>query len=233
MASISVVIPCYNEEKSIAKVVRAVPKGVLEVLVIDNNSTDHTAEIARGAGARVVTETKQGYGPALACGFRNARGDIIVTLDGDNQYPPYKVVEIAEYLVENNLDFVSAARFPLDDIDSQPLIRRIGNWGLTMATNVIFNLRLQDAQSGMWIFRKSVLDHITLEQAEVSKGMSFTQEIKVRAATNPKIRFAEYHIPYHPRLGESKLNPFGDGWRMLTFLFYMRIQQWKTRPTEK
>ncbi len=223
MASISVVIPCHNEEKSIAEVIGAVPKGVLEILVVDNNSTDRTAEIAREAGARVVPEAKQGYGPALACGFRNAQGDIIATLDGDNQYPPYKVVEIAEFLVENNLDFVSAARFPLDDAGSMPLIRKVGNWGLTIATNVLFNLRLYDAQSGMWIFRKSALDHMKLEQTEESKGMSLTQEIKVRAATNPRIRFAEYHIPYHPRLGESKLNPFRDGWRMLKYLIKMRL----------
>lgn len=228
MASISVVIPCHNEEKSIAKVVRAVPEGVLEVLVIDNNSTDRTADIAKEAGARVVTETRQGYGPALACGFRNARGDIIATLDGDDQYPSYKIVEIAEFLMKNNLDFVSAARFPLDDTGSMPLIRRIGNWGLTIATNIIFFLSLRDAQSGMWIFRKNVLDRLKLEQTRESKGMSLTQEIKVRAATNPTIRFSEYHIPYHPRLGKSKLNPFGDGWKMLKFLFHMRVQKWET-----
>ncbi|MDO8518315.1 MAG: glycosyltransferase family 2 protein [bacterium] len=224
MESISIVIPCYNEEKSIADVVRAVPKGVLEIVVVDNNSTDRTAEIAREAGARVVTEAKQGYGPALACGFRNARGDIIATLDGDSQYPAYKVVEIAEFLVANNLDFVSASRFPLDDQGSMPLVRKVGNWGLTLATNVLFFLSLHDAQSGMWVFRKRALDHLTLKQTEVSKGMSLTQEIKVRAVINTSVRFAEYHIPYHPRLGESKLHPFRDGWRMLVYLIILRLR---------
>jgi hypothetical protein len=79
----------------------------------------------------------------------------------------------------------------------------------------------------MWIFRKSALAHLPLEQTKESKGMSLTQEIKVRAATNPHIRFAEYHIPYHPRMGESKLNPFRDGWRMLTFLFKLRFESLK------
>lgn len=227
MSSISVVIPCYNEEDSIAEVIRAIPTDVGEILVIDNNSVDRTAEIARAAGARVITETKQGYGPALACGFRNAREDIIATLDGDNQYPSYKIIEIGRYMTDHNLDFVSASRFPLDDVESMPFIRRVGNWGLTMATNVLFNLRLHDAQSGMWVFRKSVFNHMKLEQTDESKGMSLTQEIKVRAATNQKIRFAEYHIPYHPRLGKSKLNPFRDGWRMLMFLCALRIQLWK------
>lgn len=227
METVSVVIPCYNEEKSIAEVIRAVPQGVLEVLVVDNNSTDKSAEVARAAGARVVEEKKQGYGPALACGFRNAKGDIIATLDGDNQYPPYKVMEISEYLVAHNLDFISASRYPLDDSSSQPLIRSIGNWGLTLATNIIFWLSLEDAQSGMWIFRKSALQHMKLNQTEESKGMSLTQEIKVRATTSPHIRFAEYHIPYHERLGTSKLNPFRDGWRMLTFLIKLRLETLK------
>ncbi|MBI1960850.1 MAG: glycosyltransferase family 2 protein [Candidatus Liptonbacteria bacterium] len=221
---VSVVIPCHNEEDSIEKVIRAVPPEVAEILVVDNNSTDRTADIARAHGARVVEETQQGYGPALACGFRNATGDIIATLDGDNQYPPYMVMKIAEHLVANNLDFISAARFPLDDTGSMPFVRRFGNWGLTLATNVLFLLSLRDAQSGMWIFRKSALAHLKLEQTKESKGMSLTQEIKVRAAIHPDIRFAEYHIPYHPRLGESKLNPFRDGWRMLMFLLKLRLE---------
>ena len=224
MASISVVIPCYNEEASIGEVIRAVPKGVLEVLIIDNNSTDRTAEIAAQNGARVVVERQQGYGPALACGFRNALGDILVTLDGDNQYPPYTVVDIANCLDENNLDFISASRYPLMDRGSMPLLRKVGNWGLTIATNVLFNLRLHDAQSGMWIFRKKTLDLLPLQETKVNKGMSLTQEIKVRAAKHPNIRFAEYHIPYHPRMGHSKLNPFRDGWRMLMFLLKLRIR---------
>jgi len=227
MASISVIIPCYNEEESIAQVIHAIPDGVLEILVIDNNSTDRTAEIAREAGARVITEVQQGYGPALACGFRSAQGDIIATLDGDNQYPSYAIMEIVKFLEAHDLDFVSAARFPLDDKNSESFIRKVGNFGLTLATNLLFFLSLRDAQSGMWVFRKNALNHLKLEQTRESKGMSLTQEIKVRAATNPKIRFAEYHIPYHPRLGKSKLNLFRDGWRMLVFLFKLRFKLWK------
>ncbi|MES2203244.1 MAG: glycosyltransferase family 2 protein [Patescibacteria group bacterium] len=221
---VSVVIPCYNEAESIAQVISLVPQGVAEILVVDNNSKDGTGDIARRAGARVVVETKQGYGPALVCGFKHAVGDIIATLDGDNQYPAYKIMDAVRYLEEHNLDFVSASRFPLDDTNSMPLIRKVGNWGLTLAANVLFFRRLKDAQSGMWIFKKSVLDLIPLEQGAESKGMSLTQEIKLRAATHPSIRFGEYHIPYHPRGGHSKLSPFRDGWRMLTFMIGLRIR---------
>lgn len=224
MASISVVIPCYNEEASIAEVIKQVPAGVFEVVVIDNNSTDKTAAIATAAGARVVAEPKQGYGPALMRGFAEARGDIIATVDGDNQYPAYTIVEIAAWLEKENKDFVSASRFPLDTKQSMPRIRRVGNWGLTLAANILFGLHLHDAQSGMWVFKKSVLNLIPLEQGAVGKGMSLTQEIKLRAAKNPHIRFAEYHIPYAPRLGHSKLNPFRDGWRMLTFMIGLRFR---------
>jgi glycosyltransferase involved in cell wall biosynthesis len=217
---VSVVIPCCNEEESIEEVIRSVPQEVHEILVVDNNSTDRTVEIAIRNGARVVEERKQGYGAALKCGFRNAAGEIIATLDGDNQYPACKIMEIAELLVANNLDFISASRFPLDHWRSMPLLRIIGNFGLTLATNILFNLRLGDAQSGMWLFRKEVLGKVHLE----SDGMALTEEIKVRVAIHPEIRSAEHHIPYHPRLGKSKLNPFADGCRMFIFLCKLRIR---------
>ena len=218
ISSVSVVIPCHNEEVSIEKVIKAVSPGVKEILVVDNNCTDRTAEIAIRNGVRVVFEAKEGYGSSLKCGFRNALGDIIVTLDGDNQYPPYKILDAVDFLISNDLDFVSASRFPLDDRGSMPKVRIVGNKALTWATNSVFGLHLQDALSGMWIFKRKLLPDLNL----ISDDMPMTEEIKIRAATNSKIRFAEYHIPYHPRLGDSKLLPFRDGWKMLLFLFKLR-----------
>ncbi len=215
---VSVVIPCHNEEASIEKVIKAIPVGVREVIVVDNNCTDRTAQIAQKNGARVVFEGKTGYGSSLKCGFRSALGDIIVTLDGDNQYPPYKILDAADFLVANNFDFVSASRFPLDDRQCMPIQRQVGNKALTWATNKVFGLKLADALSGMWIFKRELLPMLDL----VSDDMPMTEEIKIRAATNNGIHFAEYHIPYHARMGESKLLPFRDGWKMLCFLFTLR-----------
>jgi len=80
---ISVVIPCHNEEAGVAAVLAQMPSMVDEVVVVDNASTDRTAEVARGAGARVVFEARKGYGRAYKTGFAAARGDVIVTMDGD------------------------------------------------------------------------------------------------------------------------------------------------------
>src|SRR5688500_17771786 len=93
---ITVVIPCLNEEEGIRKVLDELPSFVDEVMVVDNGSTDGTAEIARSRGARVITELNRGYGRAYKSGFSHATGDIIVTLDGDHSYP----VDALSYLLE-------------------------------------------------------------------------------------------------------------------------------------
>src|SRR5712691_9068546 len=93
---ITVVIPCLNEEEGIQKVLEALPPLVDEVIVVDNNSTDRTAEVARKRGALVVKESCRGYGRAYKKGFSQATGDIIITLDGDHSYP----VDALSYLVE-------------------------------------------------------------------------------------------------------------------------------------
>src|SRR4029077_8485130 len=88
---ISVVIPCYNEEDGIQAVLAQMPPIVDEVIVIDNASTDRTAELARAAGAEVVFEGRKGYGRAYKTGFAHARGDILVTMDGDGTHPPESI----------------------------------------------------------------------------------------------------------------------------------------------
>lgn len=216
---ISAVIPCHNEEESIGKVIRSIPKEVDGVIVVDNNSTDRTAEIARHLGARVVPETKKGYGAALKAGFRAAEGDIIATLDGDGQYPAEKIVEIARYLEANSLDFISASRFPLDDKSVMPVVRQRGNAFLALAMNILFGLNIKDSQSGMWVFRKKILD----DSMPASDDMPFSEELKIRVARNKKYRFAEYHIPYFARGGESKLVPWKHGWMNLRYLFKLRF----------
>jgi glycosyltransferase involved in cell wall biosynthesis len=223
MNRISVIIPCYNEEASVADVIRAVPADVFEIIVVDNNSHDRTAEIARNAGARVVQETRQGYGAALKAGFRAAQGEIIATLDGDGQYPAEKIFEIASDLDRERLDFISANRFPLDNPRSLARTRVVGNMLFTFATNILFGLRLRDSQSGMWIFRRKVLESIW----PTSDGMPLSQELKIRAATARNIRFGEYHIPYRLRSGHSKLIPWKHGLINLASLLWLRGTLWR------
>lgn len=223
---ISVIIPCYNEEESIEKVVKSIPKienEGIEIIVANNNSIDKSAELARNAGAIVVNEPIQGYGAALKTGFKNANGEIIATLDADCQYPAEKIPEIVKYLRDNNLDFISCNRFPLQDKRSINFTRVLGNWFLTISANLLFGLKLKDSQSGMWVFRKKIFDDIKLK----SDDMPLSQELKIRVLKNPKFKFEEYYIPYYPRSGESKLFPMKHGVMNFKALFKLKSEMSK------
>ena len=106
---ITVVIPCLNEEEGIRMVLERIPRFVDEVIVVDNGSTDATAEIAAGLGARVIREEVRGYGRAYKTGLLHAQGDIIVTLDGDHSYPVDSLSYLIEALIGADVGFVSAS----------------------------------------------------------------------------------------------------------------------------
>lgn len=220
---LSVVIPCHNEAQGIASVIRSLPEGVSEIIVVDNNSSDDTGKIAAAAGANVVFEKRPGHGSAVRAGFRVARGDIIATLDGDGQYPAQAIADIVRYLEANSLDFVVASRLPLSDRAVMTCLRLAGNILLTAVINLLFGLRLHDGLSSMLVFRRAVLERVQLE----SYGMPFSSEIKARAAA-AGFRIGEYHIPYAARLGASKLIPWKHGLAILLFLLKLRLELWRS-----
>jgi len=217
--TISVVIPCYNEEEGIQQVIQAMPAYVDEVVVVDNNSTDRTSEIARGLGARVVFQPRKGYGAAYQAGLPAATGDIIATLDGDGTYPADEISLLVDALEEQKLDFISGARFPLRNQDAMNFTNKVGNLVLTVATALLWFRPLRDSQSGMWVFRRSILPRLRL----TSDGMPLSEEIKIEAIEKLGPRFAEVGIDYRPRIGEVKLQKWRDGWRNLSFLFAKRF----------
>ena len=216
--SISVVIPCYNEEDGVREVIGRMPRAVDEVVVVDNNCTDRTAEVARSLGARVVAEKTPGYGAAYKAGLRAARQDLIVTMDGDGTYPPEEIPRLVDALVERGWDFLSACRFPLSDGRAMGISNRFGNWVLTAAAAVLFLKPIRDSQSGMWVFRRRGLERMRL----TSDAMAFSEEIKLEALLRG-LRFGEEHIPYGARIGEVKLQRWKDGWNNLTFLVRKRL----------
>lgn len=216
---VSVVIPCYNEASGIRSVLEQLPDCVDEVVVVDNNSTDGTGDLARALGAHVVTEKRQGYGAAYKAGFPAATGDVIVTVDGDGQHPAREIENLVEQLHDQKLDFISAARFPLSDARAMSLANRLGNRVLTWTTRILYGRPIRDSQSGMWVFRRAILPKLHL----TSDGMSFSEEIKIEAFSHPEVRFAEASIPYTPRIGEAKLRRWRDGWKNLVFLVRKRL----------
>jgi dolichol-phosphate hexosyltransferase len=180
---ITVVIPCLNEEEGIQRVLTELPDFVDEAVVVDNNSTDRTAEVARSMGAIVVRELHRGYGRAYKKGFSHATGDIIVTLDGDHSYPVDALSYLLEAFLHSRVGFLSASRFPTLTPDSMSFKHRFGNFVQSITMSVLFMRWVSDSQSGMWVFRRSALDHMKLR----SDGMSFSEEIKIEAIRNHSV----------------------------------------------
>jgi glycosyltransferase involved in cell wall biosynthesis len=214
---ISYVIPALNEERSIGKVIAGIKEidkdG--EIIVVDSDSTDRTSEISRASGAVVVNEPRRGYGYAYRKGFSVARGEIIVTLDGDGTYPPDEIKRLLDTLSEG-YDFVSGGRLSGSSREAISLMHMVGNKILSLLARILFMVNVVDSQSGMWAFRTNILNKI-MPSAD---GMEFSEEIKIRAAT--EFCYKEVPISYGRRMGEKKLRPWKDGINNLLFLLKLR-----------
>ena len=132
-------------------------------------------------------------------------------------------MDALSYLIEAflhlSVDFLSASRFPVRDRQAMSWRNKIGNLALSLSMSVLFFRWVRDSQSGMWVFRRSILQDMKLE----ADGMAFSEEIKIEALLHPRIRFGEISILYSTRLGEKKLNPWRDGMQNLAFLARKRF----------
>lgn len=214
---ISIVIPALNEAESIGHVLDEVKRNFpnAEIIVVDSDSTDGTADIAKSKGAKVVNESMRGYGYAYMKGFKNAGGDIIVTLDADGTYPPSEAKRLVEMI--GKYDFINGERLSNSSKEAMPTMHMIGNFILTLLTRILFMVRITDSQSGMWVFKREILNDILPS----SGGMEFSEEIKIRAAS--AYCYKEVPIEYRRRMGEKKLRPWKDGIRNMVYLFKLRI----------
>ncbi|OKY77903.1 MAG: Glycosyl transferase family 2 [Candidatus Methanohalarchaeum thermophilum] len=220
---ISVVIPTLNEEKGIKKTLnklKPIKKEYdAEFLVIDGGSSDRTREIAREKGAKVIVEERKGYGRAYKTGFSKSKGDIIVTMDGDDSYPAENTLDLIEYFQENGIDFLTTNRFGEIKEGAMTPKHKLGNAILTKVMKLLFNINIKDSQSGMWIFKKSLLKELDLK----SNGMPFSEEIKIEAFNNTEIKSIEKPIRYREREGQAKINSWKDGLENLIYLFKKRF----------
>jgi hypothetical protein len=223
---ISVVIPCHNEEEGIVAVLDQMPAIVDEVVVVDNCSTDSTAKVAAEHGARVVPESRKGYGYAHKTGYAAARGDIIITMDGDGTYPPDSVPLLLYVMIEEKVDFITARRWYSKNGGTKSPIRLLGNAVLSGSMMALYFKFIVDSQSGMWVFKKEILSDLDL----TSNGMALSEEIKIEAFTHPSVRAIEIPIYYGERIGESKLNIWRDGFYNLFFLVKKRFMLRKKQP---
>ena len=195
------------------------PTYVDETIVVDNGSTDRTSDVARGLGAKVIREDVRGYGRAYKTGFASATGDIIVTLDGDHSYPLDAISYLLEAFLHLDVDFLNASRLPQRDPKAMSPINKLGGLVLSVVMSALYFRWVRDSQSGMWVFRRSILGGMKL----TSDGMAFSEEIKIEAIKSSRVRFAEISIQYTSRVGESKLNLWRDGFYNLWFLVKKRF----------
>jgi glycosyltransferase involved in cell wall biosynthesis len=161
----------------------------------------------------------RGYGRAYKAGFSQATGDIIITLDGDHSYPPDAISYLLEAFLHLEVDFLNTSRFPVRERAAMSLKHKFGNLVLSVAMSALYLRWVRDSQSGMWVFKRSILKDMSL----VSDGMAFSEEIKIEALKNSRVRFTEISIQYSSRLGEIKLNPWRDGFANLWFLVQKRF----------
>jgi glycosyltransferase involved in cell wall biosynthesis len=220
LVQISVVLPCLNEEEAVGAVVDQAWAGIRssgrdgEVIVVDNNSTDRSAEVAAKHGATVVSEQRPGYGSAYLAGLAAARGDYIVMGDADETYPIEELGPFVDRL-EDGSDLVLGSRFKGKiHGEAMPwLNRRVGNPILTGLLNLFFGVKVSDAHCGMRALRRDALHRLDLH----STGMEFASEMVFKAYRRG-LHVTEIPIDYYPRVGESKLNRFGDAWRHARFM---------------
>ena len=223
--TISIVMPCLNEEESVARCIAWAQEGLArtglpgEIIVTDNGSTDRSAEIARAAGARVVFQPLRGYGNAYHKGLAAATGTYIVMGDADQTYD-FREIDRLIAPLRVGYDYVLGSRFRGTILPgAMPWTHRyIGNPILTLILNVLFGLASSDAHSGLRAFTREAYLCMGLN----SPGMEFASELVVKAA-QARLRVTEVPISYHPRAGASKLRALHDGWRHLRFMFAYRF----------
>jgi glycosyltransferase involved in cell wall biosynthesis len=223
-------LPTFNEEKGIGKTIDSINKDYfkekgwnLEILIVDKESSDKTQQIAKSKGAKIIIEKRKGYGRAYKTGISLAKGDIIVTGDGDATYPFDRVQDYINILIDNNLDFITTDRFAELKHGSMCLKHYFGNLVLALVLRILYFINIKDSQSGMWIFKKEVLNKI--QQIEnFDDGMPFSEEIKIEMFSNKKIKTKEIPSALYAREGEVKLQSYSDGWKNFKFLLRKKVK---------
>ena len=218
--SISVVIPAYNEGKTIGQVISKVAavmhslKLQHEIVVVDDGSTDDTKKIALASTATVISDGKNhGKGHAVRQAFRQTRGDIIVTIDADGEHKPEEIPRLI-YPLYNGTDIVAGSRFLGEGKNFTTRINRIGNKLLNLSITLMTRKHITDSQTGFRAFKKTFLDQITLD----SDGFEIETEITVKGLRNG-FKLQEIPIYCTRRLeGKSKLRIATDGLKMFVII---------------
>lgn len=200
---ISVVMPTYNEEASIAKVIEDIRRSTrgyeTEVIIVDS-SVDNTPLLAARLGVKVITQPPQGHAAALKTALDAASGDYIVTADCDDTYPMEVIPLLISRMVQEGLDVISCNRMTPALGGAMTTRHALGNRAAALAVRVLYGIASHDVATGMFCIRKDAVNRLGLKPYP-----ALPPEIIIRAGKE-KLRYLEVDIPYRERKGESKLN---------------------------
>ena len=218
--TVSVVMPTMNEEEGIAECIQRIQNalsalGISGEIIISDDSTDKTPEIAREMGAIVVEPDKPGYGYAYRYAFERARGEFLVMGDADTTYDFEELPKLLALVRDEGADIAMGSRLngTIRDGAMPSLHQYVGNPLLTKFLNVFYDAGVSDAHSGFRVFTRDALETLDLD----TDGMEFASEMIMDAGAKDLV-IKEAPITYHPREGEAKLDSFRDGWRHVKFM---------------
>ncbi len=222
MIELSIVMPCLNEEGTIASCIEKAKRGLAstgmsgEIIVVDNGSTDRSVEIAEKLGAQVIREEQKGYGNAYRRGLAEAKGAYIIMGDSDDTYDFSEIRPFVEKL-RAGYDLVVGSRLRGKILKgAMPFLHRyLGTPVIAWLLNLFFKTGISDPNGGMRGLTKDAFMKMRLQ----SGGMEFASEMIINAAREG-LKITEVPITYYPRKGESKLHTFRDGWRHLRFMLF-------------
>ena len=238
LKKVTLIIPCYNEAEGLGRVIDGVPHKKLksagyslEILVIDNNSTDNTAEVARSRGARVITEAKKGKGHAIKTAFYSIDkdSDYVVMIDGDDTYKTSEILRLLEPLESGFCDAVLGSRLAgRIGMNSMKGHHRFGNWVFSILVRNAYKVNITDTLTGYFAWRYEVIE--SMRPYIASEGFAIEMEM---ITTMARLDYEVYSVPitYADRAGESSLRPFRDGRRILSM--FTRKLVWHPRPKKK
>lgn len=227
MKEVTVIFPALNEEETIIKVIDEVPVAELErkgyrvqIVVVDNGSTDRTGELASSRGVKVIMEPRRGKGRAIRTAFESAEGDFIFMLDSDFTYPATSIPSMLE-LLEGDCDVVLGSRLKGQmEKGAMRTLNLIGNWLIAMMANILYGTRISDLCTGCWGFKGEVIKTMKLD----ATGFELEANMFIEIA-NEGYRIGEVPISYRKRRTPSKLSSIQAGYRIGQTLISKRFRR--------
>lgn len=225
MKDVTFIIPAYNEEKAIGPLLERINElyPQTSIIVIDNNSSDKTAEIAEEKGAVVVKEKKQGKANAIFTGFKHLETEYAVMMDADGTYDPKDSIKLIKLLKRKNVDIALGSRLKGKREDGAiSKINLIGNLILSLTARLFYQEKISDVCTGHWAFTRKAIRYIIETGFNYS---SFELEAEMFSKfSKAGFRIREIPIYYKKRVDEPKLSSLGDGFKIFKTLVIERVR---------